>query len=185
LPAATRVVADTVNPRKFYGIALFDGQLFTSTDGGATFTSQALTLPGGLPQRGGNRFDARGGQDRIYVAPGLEGNLWIAAFDGLYQSVDSGATWIKLPGVQQLHAFGFGKAAPGKTHPALYHIGVINGTRGIFRSDDTGASWTRINDDQHQWGLVLQITGDPRVYGRVYVGTHGRGTVYGDAPTPG
>jgi hypothetical protein len=38
----------------------------------------------------------------------------------------------------------------------------------------------RINDDQHQWGLVLQITGDPKLYGRVYVGAHGRGIFYGD-----
>ena len=42
------------------------------------------------------------------------------------------------------------------------------------------ATWLRINDDQHQWGLVLHITGDPRKFGRVYVGTHGRGTFYGD-----
>ena len=40
--------------------------------------------------------------------------------------------------------------------------------------------WVRINDDQHQWGLLLHITGDPRLYGRVYVGTHGRGIVHGD-----
>ena len=35
-------------------------------------------------------------------------------------------------------------------------------------------------DVQHQWGLLLHITGDPKQYGRVYVGTHGRGTLYGD-----
>ena len=30
----------------------------------------------------------------------------------------------------------------------------------------------RINDDQHQYGNIgAAITGDPRVYGRVYVGT--------------
>ena len=46
------------------------------------------------------------------------------------------------------------------------------------------ASWVRINDDQHQWGLVLHVTGDPKVYGRVYVGTHGRGTLYGDPARP-
>jgi hypothetical protein len=82
--------------------------------------------------------------------------------------------------VSEIHAFGFGKAAPGADAPALFLVGVIEGVRGVFRSDDSARSWARINDDQHQWGLVLHVTGDPKVYGRVYVGTHGRGTLYGD-----
>jgi hypothetical protein len=28
---------------------------------------------------------------------------------------------------------------------------------------------------------VLHISGDPKKFGRVYVGTHGRGTFHGDA----
>ena len=60
---------------------------------------------------------------------------------------------------------------------------MVEGVRGVYRSDDFGGTWTRINDDQHQWGLILQGAGDPRIYGRVYVGTHGRGVVYGD-PRP-
>ena len=32
------------------------------------------------------RGDPRGGQDRIYSTPGREGDLWIAAYDGLYHS---------------------------------------------------------------------------------------------------
>ena len=77
-------------------------------------------------------------------------------------------------------AFGFGKAAPKQTFPALYLVGTVHGQRGIFRSIDEARTWVRINDDQHQWGLVLQIAGDPKIYGRVYVGTHGRGVFYGD-----
>jgi hypothetical protein len=137
-------------------------------------------LPDGLPQRGGNRGDSRGGQDRLYATPGKEGDLWLAAFNGLYHSTDTGKAFARMDRVKEIHGFGFGKEAPGAACPALYLIGVIDGVRGIFRSDDTAKTWVRINDDQHQWGLLLHITGDPKQYGRVYVGTHGRGTVYGD-----
>jgi hypothetical protein len=85
-----------------------------------------------------------------------------------------------MDGVSEVHAFGFGKAAPGADYAALYLVGVVNGQRGILRSDDAARNWVRINDDLHRWGLVLQITGDPKQYGRVYVGSHGRGIVYGD-----
>lgn len=182
VPANTRVVADRVNPKKFYGLQLFSGQLFLSDDGGATFAAHPLVLPGGLP-KASQRFargDDRGGQDQIYATPGHEGDLWLAAFDGLFHSTDSGKTFVQLAGVQELHAFGFGKAAPSAAYPTLYLVGTIDGTRGIFRSESAAQSWARINDDQHQWGLILLITGDPKQYGRVYVGTHGRGIVYGD-----
>ena len=186
LPKATRVVADRLNPKRFYAMALFDGTLFESTDGAVHFAERPLVLPGGLPKRAGNgkdnrtdRGDDRGGQDRLYTTPGHEGDLWLAAFDGLYHAPD-GNTFARLPPVDQIHAFGFGKAAPGAKTPALYLVGTVQGQRGFFRSTDGGATWLRINDDQHQWGLVLQITGDPKKFGRVYVGTHGRGTFYGD-----
>ncbi|HEX8428677.1 xyloglucanase [Hymenobacter sp.] len=181
LPDNTRVLADRLNPRTFYALDLFGGQLFTSLDAGLTFSAQPLTLPNGLPQTRQNRGDIRGGQDRLYAAPtNTAGDLWLAAFDGLYHAPDAGKTFTKAAAVQEIHGFGFGKAAPGAAYPALYLIGVVNGTRGFFRSTDAARTWTRINDDQHQWGLVLHITGDPKQYGRVYVGTHGRGTFYGD-----
>jgi hypothetical protein len=89
---------------------LFGGKLFVSTDSGATFTEQALTLPDGLPQRGASRGDGRGGQDRLYATPGREGDLWLAAFNGLYHSSDTGKTFVRLDGVKEIHGFGFGKA---------------------------------------------------------------------------
>jgi photosystem II stability/assembly factor-like uncharacterized protein len=36
----------------------------------------------------------------------------------------------------------------------------------FFRSDDAANSWVRINDDAHQYGLVLHICGDMQEYGR-------------------
>jgi xyloglucan-specific exo-beta-1,4-glucanase len=62
-------------------------------------------------------------------------------------------------------------------------IGAADGQDGFFRSDDRGERWVRINDDQHQYGGGSVIIGDPRVYGRAYVGTSGRGIVYGE-PKP-
>jgi len=181
IPRNSRIVADRGDPRMFYGMDLFSGKLFVSTNGGKYFYEKPLNILGELPQRSGFRGDSRGGQDRIYATPGRRGDLWIAAFDGLYHSVNTGKTFIKISAVSEIHGFGFGKAAPGSDYPALYLIGVINGVRGIFRSDDSANHWVRINDDQHQWGLLLHITGDPKLYGRVYVGTHGRGVLYGDS----
>ena len=65
----------------------------------------------------------------------------------------------------------FGRAAPGQDTPALYLVGTVQGRYGLFRSTDAAASWQRINDNAHQWGLILHISGDPKVFGRVYVGT--------------
>ena len=107
----------------------------------------------------------------------------MAAFDGLYHARSPSAPFARLGGVQQIWGFGFGKAAPRASFPALYLVGTVAGVRGVFRSDDVATTWVRVNDAAHQWGLILQVTGDPRVYGRVYVGTHGRGVLYGD-PKP-
>ncbi|MFZ5547260.1 MAG: WD40/YVTN/BNR-like repeat-containing protein [Pseudomonadota bacterium] len=184
-----RVVADRVNPRRFYAIDLFDRQFFESTDGAASFQASELVLPGPAPVRrsGGahnatDRGDDRGGQDRLYATPGTEGDVWLAAHDGLYHGA-AGRRLRRLPGVDRMMAFGFGRAERDGGHPALYMAGVVNGQPGIHRSTDAAASWVRINDDAHQWGLVLQVAGDPKTFGRVYVGTHGRGILYGE-PAP-
>jgi len=51
----------------------------------------------------------------------------------------------------------------------------------VFRSDEEGRSWVEITDAQHQFASTNQaISGDPRIYGRVYLATNGLGTVYGD-----
>src|SRR5450759_1384338 len=104
-----RVIADKVNPKKFYALSLTKGKLYTSADGGNTFTEQALNNIVTIPKTGTDRGDNRGGQDRIYAVPVREGDLWLAAFDGLYHSTDGGKIFLKLNGVEEIHGFGFGK----------------------------------------------------------------------------
>ena len=162
-----RIVADRVNPARFYALVNNGATVFVSADGGVTF---AATGP-----------DPSKGNGRLRALPGKEGELWLSAGgDGLYHSADSGATFQKMLSVQQADDFGFGRAAPGQTHPALYLTGRIADLTGIFRSDDAGASWARIDDDQHRFGTRNLIIGDPRIYGRVYLGTNGRGILYAD-----
>ena len=68
----------------------------------------------------------------------------------------------------------------GASYPAIYLAGTVSGTTGVFRSTDAGASWVRINDDQHQWGGYSLVVGDPRTFGTVYVvPASGRGILYG------
>ncbi len=172
IPQGAVVASDRVNAKKFYGFG--QGKFWVSTDGGATFTASATT---GLPTTAS-----------IKAVPGHEGDIWVAGgstnssgVNGLWHSTDSGATFTKLSSLTGADVVGFGMAAPGQTYPALYISGVVSGVHGIFRSDDGGNTWIRINDDQHQYGATNSaITGDPRIYGRVYVGTNGQGIVYGD-----
>ncbi|MDX3691612.1 cellulose binding domain-containing protein [Streptomyces europaeiscabiei] len=177
IPADAIVESDRVDPKTFYGFK--SGKFYVSTDGGATFTASNAT---NLPSGDSVRFKA---------LPGAKGDVWLSggAADGAYglwHSTDGGATWTKLSGVEQADTIGFGKAAAGASYQTLYTSARIGGVRGIFRSTDKGATWTRINDDAHQWGWTgAAITGDPRVYGRVYVSTNGRGVVYGDSSDTG
>ncbi|MGK9253310.1 S-layer homology domain-containing protein [Paenibacillus humicus] len=184
IPAGAAVSSDRVDPDKFYGFS--DGFFYMSTDGGASFRQEAS----GLPKRITSKFKA---------VPGVEGDIWLAAAAdnknpgdafGLYRSTDSGASFRQVQGVGESASIGFGKAAPGQPYMTVYSYAKIGGQWGIYRSDDAGGRWTRINDDAHQFGAANRtITGDPRVYGRVYVGTNGLGIVVGERqagePNPG
>ena len=74
-----------------------------------------------------------------------------------------------------------GKAAAGAAYPAVYQVGSTDTITAVYRSDDGARTWARINDDRRQWGWIgATIAADPRVYGRVYIATNGRGIQYGE-----
>lgn len=171
VPNGQRIVADRVNSQKFYVIA--SQKLLVSNDGGKTFIAVATST-------------ALNQVRKFRAAPDYEGQLWIPNGSmGLYRTIKNNdiAEIKKVAGVYKCEAIGFGKAAPGESYPALYIWGTLGTVEGVFRSDDEGATWIRINDDAHEFGgtgNANEVIGDPRVYGRVYMSTAGRGTVYGD-----
>jgi len=174
------VCADRVNAEKLYAYDDLNGTLLASDDGGRHFASRASELP--VTPRAPGGFGGGGAPGvSVHAVPDHESALWLASRDrGLFASSDGGRTFAARGNVQAAFSLGFGRAAPGRTEPALYLFGKIAGTTGLFRSDDSGGTWTRINDDQHQFGWLNHVTGDPRVYGRVYFATGGRGIVYGE-----
>jgi hypothetical protein len=159
------VASDRVNPKKFYGYT--KGSFYVSTDGGVTFkATEKLTV--------NNMNDLK-------AVPGHEGEIWFAAGNsGLFHSKDSGTSFTKVSSVEVVDHIGFGRAKTGSNYPSIYTSAVIDKVHAIYRSDDKAVTWVHINDESHQYGSVQCITGDSRVYGRVYFGTNGRGIVYGD-----
>jgi photosystem II stability/assembly factor-like uncharacterized protein len=162
------VVSDRVNPNKFYAFDNSSGTLYESGDKAKTFHGRGGPL--GPPSKG--LF--------LIATPGKEGDIWLATADNLYHSADSGGHFTMVEEMHKVYQLGFGKSAAGQSYPAMYLAGEWKGKDAIYRSDDAGRSWVRINDDAHQYGWIGPITGDPRVYGRVYFGTGGRGVIYGD-----
>ena len=165
--ANVRPVGDPVNSAKFY--LYNNGAFMASTDWGASF-HQTATL-------------ASGGSNVIRAAPGREGDIWVALNGGgLARSTNSGASFGTLANVSYCGAVGFGKAAAGATYPTVYIWGTVNGVKGVHRSTNAGANWTRINDDAHEYGGPGNgqfVVGDMNTFGIVYMSTAGRGIAYG------
>jgi hypothetical protein len=177
LPTGAHPIADKVAPETFYSLDFKHSELYVSTDG-TTFSPRAShglprTLEDDLPTSPERQWP-------LVATPGKRGDLWVLAPEGLFHSTDGGSSFARVDGGLLVGALSFGKAPPGRDYPALYALGAQGNTYAIWRSDDDGASWMRLNDSRHQYGQRFRcIAGDPRVFGRVYVGTDGRGIVYG------
>lgn len=160
-------VADAVHSNLFYAYDRFTGKFWTSYDGGVNFYNISNLQAWGT--------------DRIRVAPGSGGDVWVPLNgNGLMRSTNSGTSFTKINSVSDCAGIGFGKAAPGATYPTIFIWGTVNGTRGLFRSTDTGTTWLRINDWAHQYGSNGSIVvGDMNTFGVVYMSTAGRGLAVG------
>jgi xyloglucan-specific exo-beta-1,4-glucanase len=189
-----RLAADRQNPNKVYaydsGGAWWtntNGKFYYSTDGGQTFTQS--TSPA-LASLRCNQYQVT----CVAVNPYVEGDVWLADGNSLYHSVDSGVTWTKLTSMQSVwgsnpdwkhpELFGatvvtLGPPAPGAGYSAaVYMVGTVGGVWGVYQSHDAGETWTRINDDDHQFGGIGTMAADHNIHGRLYISGAGRGLLY-------
>ena len=189
-----RPVSDRVKAGTFYLYNAGSGILYRSTDNGANWTA----IKSDLAKVDDWAYYAL----RIYASPDGEGELWVTQGaniytcpsgcswseyfkDGLWfgnggvlRSTNGGTSFSPVSGLLFAKSIGFGKGT-GSTS-IVYALGMMsNGMQGVLRSDNSGSTWTRINDDAHSYGNIGMVIGDPCVYSRVFLGAGGRGIIQG------
>lgn len=167
----TRPVSDLVTDNRFYAYNPSNGFLYYSTNG-TSFSRGAYT---------GGTY----GAVNVRAVPGFSGHVWVALNgNGLAYTTNgasSNVAFTRINNVSACSAVGFGAKAAGATYPTIYIWGRINSVEGLYRSVNRGVSWTRINNDAHEWGGPGNgqfVIGDMNTFGRVYMSTAGRGIVY-------
>ncbi|KAJ7655091.1 hypothetical protein DFH06DRAFT_1413528 [Mycena polygramma] len=174
LPSTAAIASDKVNNSIFFGAAT--NTFYLSTDGGKTFAAKSTLGSSTAPAK-------------VIVNPKVSGDLWVSTDKGLFHSTNFGTSFTAIPGITAAWAIALGAPKTATSYPAIFAAANIGGV-GYFRSDDMGVNWIQINDAAHGFGSASSncISGDPRIYGRVYVGTNGRGIFFGDtagaAPPP-
>jgi photosystem II stability/assembly factor-like uncharacterized protein len=152
------LVVDPNNPDRFY-FGTLDGQIYTSGDGGRhwellhNFNRPRIFI------------------DHILVDPRNSKTLYVAAHrhkepGGFFKSTDGGKSWRESVELKKesLHSL-----IQADADPNVLYAGTITG---IFRSDDSGESWTRL-PTQDTSGLVNveSLATDPRTANTIYAGT--------------
>lgn len=166
-------VADPVNSNYVYVYNPNNGGMYVSSNKGVSFSNAGTAGYTSTPWT-----------PTVYRAvPGYEGHIWVPrAGNGLSYSMNHGQTFTTLSNVSYCNAVGIGKKAPSASYPTIYIWGTVGGVKGLYRSINQGTNWTRLNDDDHEFGGNSLIVGDLNIYGRIYIPGVG-GIVYVDDTT--
>jgi photosystem II stability/assembly factor-like uncharacterized protein len=178
----SRIVVDPKNPEIVYVAALGhvygkqpDRGIFKSTDGGATWNKVLFE-------------SEQAGAVDLVMDPADSGTLYAATWEAwrtpyklssggpgskLWKSTDAGRTWTDITRRPGLPTGVVGKigvtVSPAKRERLYANIEAADG--GIFRSDDAGATWTRVNESseyrQRAW-YYTHVYADPKEADKLY-----------------
>jgi photosystem II stability/assembly factor-like uncharacterized protein len=173
-------------PLHLVGSAKFDGALWRTTDGGATWTQSmwpedypGITFHYPLNLHGVRVFARSPGNPSIIYAgfqAAAESGLDTRSL-GIFKSEDDGITW--TPGNSGLSGTTLNVTGIA-VHPVDASIVYACFRKGgVCRSDDAGASWLPIAPSLRSISLNCIVV-DPGNPARLYVGTEGRGVYRSD-----
>ena len=172
------LISDRTAANTFFLLDRQGGNLYKSTNGGANWFIQSTDLP------------ASTNYSNLTAGWGGNNNLMAVSMgtDGLWLSNTGGSSFYKDNYFSNARMVAIGLEKPGTSTPAVYVFGIHDGQWGVYRSDDFGSNWVRINDNNNYVGNSPTYMGaDRQEYGRVYVGNNGSGLFYGaisGGPTP-
>jgi photosystem II stability/assembly factor-like uncharacterized protein len=170
-----------------YFIGAVGGGVWKTTNGGNTwvpiFDSQPIASIGAIAI-------APSDPQIIYVGSGeADMRSDISFGDGMYKSTDAGATWHNI-GLRDSRQIGRILVDPRDANlllvAALGHAYGPNAERGVFRSTDAGATWTKVlgkNDDTGAIDLCFDPANSHIVYASLWQARRPPWSVY--APTSG
>ena len=165
VPRGAIIAADRRADKVFY--AASGNAFYASSNGGVTFTRKTAFTTSSFAVA----FE-------IVAHPTKKSDVWVSSTTGLHRSTDGGSTWTSISAVSRGYKFSLGAPKTASGYPAIYLVGMVDAIQGVYRSDDAGVSWTKINDAA-KWGGgapgSISVSADLRQYGRVFLGTNGRG----------
>ncbi|MEO7104520.1 MAG: glycoside hydrolase [Gemmatimonadaceae bacterium] len=108
--------------------------------------------------------------------PWTVGNPYDGDGSGLFKSTDGGNSWHQLTRGLPARAQGLGRigfaVAPSNGNRMYALVDAKPDVGGLYRSDDAGESWTRINHEERIWGRgndFAWVRVDPRNADEIYV----------------
>ncbi|HET9011526.1 MAG TPA: hypothetical protein VFN38_06895, partial [Gemmatimonadaceae bacterium] len=180
------VIVDPRNPDRVFAAVLghpygpnAERGIFRSLDGGASWTKVLYR------DENTGAFDVAfdpADANTVYAvlwpgrqAPWEIGGSFQLAGSGLFKSSDGGTTWRELTRGLPSQADGLGRiglATSASRAARLYAIVDAPKLGGLYRSDDAGESWARVNTDNRLWGRgsdFAEVRVDPKNPDVLYV----------------
>ncbi len=165
--ASDRVAASTFY---VFSAAVGGGTIYRSTDGGVTWATLTTMADTYAPRP----------QYKIEAIPGASGKFWIMTEfwnSGVALKYWNGSSLVTVPNISGVVNFAFGKGSG--SNPAAY---ILKSDNTFWTSTDATAgssyTWTQMTGLTTINSGIFMMEGDRQNFGRLYIGTGGRGIMY-------